>query len=298
MNFATAGWERRRRRRARRASTAFRPARTPDWAISCRRASCASTCATNAAIRSSSARAASITRRWDRPCRWPPGDAFDVKVRAVVDKRTRLSTFDWQSDMRYEFTNALPRPVTVKLLQEGLWGDSRITAESQKSTRRSADTAEWAGDGARQRQGQPHRHLRHAILGLSDHARPTCQALGAASRHAPGLRAGGRAGWRRRPGHGSRRRLWRPTPWRRSHPICRSRCIARPIAARDRSISTAWAASPWSAKPAPCICPPGVSRLRFEGVADGIEPASAIVTGLPGGVIEKNREGKLLAHRR
>ena len=71
------------------------------------------------------------------------GDAFDVKVRAVVDKRTRLSTFDWQSDMRYELSNALPRPVTVKLLQEGLWGDSRITAESQKSTRRSAETAEW-----------------------------------------------------------------------------------------------------------------------------------------------------------
>ena len=72
------------------------------------------------------------------------GDAFDVKVRAVVEKRSRLSTFDWQSDMRYELSNALPRPVTVKLLQEGLWGDSRITAESQKSTRRSAETAEWA----------------------------------------------------------------------------------------------------------------------------------------------------------
>jgi hypothetical protein len=72
------------------------------------------------------------------------GDAFDVKVRVVVEKRTRLSTFNWQSDMRYELSNALPRPVTVKLLQEGLWGDSRITAESQKSTRRSAETAEWA----------------------------------------------------------------------------------------------------------------------------------------------------------
>jgi hypothetical protein len=41
--------------------------------------------------------------------------------------------------------------------------------------------------------------------------------------------------------------------------------------------------------------PAGTSRLRFEGVADGIEPASAIVTGLPAGVIEKNREGKLLS---
>jgi hypothetical protein len=41
--------------------------------------------------------------------------------------------------------------------------------------------------------------------------------------------------------------------------------------------------------------PAGVSRLRFEGVADGIEPSSAIVTGLPAGVMEKNREGKLLS---
>src|SRR6202045_466604 len=72
------------------------------------------------------------------------GDAFDVKVKPVVEKRTRISTFDWQTDMRYELSNALPREVTVKLLQEGLWGDSRITAESQKSTRRSAETAEWA----------------------------------------------------------------------------------------------------------------------------------------------------------
>jgi hypothetical protein len=71
------------------------------------------------------------------------GDAFDVKVRAMVEKRTRISSFDWQSDMRYELSNALPRPVTVKLLQDGLWGDSRITAESQKSTRPSAETAEW-----------------------------------------------------------------------------------------------------------------------------------------------------------
>jgi len=72
------------------------------------------------------------------------GDAFDVKVRAVVDKRTRVSASEWQSEMRYELSNALPAPVTVKLLQEGLWGDARITAESQKSTRRSAETAEWS----------------------------------------------------------------------------------------------------------------------------------------------------------
>jgi hypothetical protein len=41
--------------------------------------------------------------------------------------------------------------------------------------------------------------------------------------------------------------------------------------------------------------PAGESRLRFEGVADGIESASAIVTGLPYGVIEKNRDARLLS---
>ena len=71
------------------------------------------------------------------------GDAFDVKVHAVVVKRTRNGHLDWQTDMSYEVSNAMPHPVTVDLLQAGLWGDARITAESQKSTRRSADTAEW-----------------------------------------------------------------------------------------------------------------------------------------------------------
>ena len=72
------------------------------------------------------------------------GDAFDVKVHAIVDKRTRLSTYDWQTDMRYELTNAMARAVTVKLRQDGLWGDSTVKAESQKSTRLNADAAEWA----------------------------------------------------------------------------------------------------------------------------------------------------------
>lgn len=40
---------------------------------------------------------------------------------------------------------------------------------------------------------------------------------------------------------------------------------------------------------------PGEQTLRFEGVADGIEPVSAIVTGLDSGVIEKNRDAMLLS---
>jgi hypothetical protein len=71
------------------------------------------------------------------------GDAFDVKVHAVVEKRTRISTFDWQTDMRYDVTNALPRAVVVKVRQDGLWGDSSVKAESLKSTRLSAEAAEW-----------------------------------------------------------------------------------------------------------------------------------------------------------
>lgn len=43
------------------------------------------------------------------------------------------------------------------------------------------------------------------------------------------------------------------------------------------------------------VLPPGQHQLRFEGVADGIEPESVIVTGLPSGVIEKNRDAALLS---
>lgn len=41
--------------------------------------------------------------------------------------------------------------------------------------------------------------------------------------------------------------------------------------------------------------PAGKHRLRFEGVVDGIIPESAIITGLPGGVIEKNQDADLLS---
>src|SRR5258708_7500574 len=75
------------------------------------------------------------------------GDAFDVKVHAVVEKRTRISTFDWQTDMRYDITNALPRAVVVKVRQDGLWGDSSVTTESQKSTRLRTEAAEWNVNG-------------------------------------------------------------------------------------------------------------------------------------------------------
>ncbi len=41
--------------------------------------------------------------------------------------------------------------------------------------------------------------------------------------------------------------------------------------------------------------PPGQSTILFEGVAEGMVAVSAIVTGLPGGTIEKNRNADLLS---
>lgn len=41
--------------------------------------------------------------------------------------------------------------------------------------------------------------------------------------------------------------------------------------------------------------PRGPATLRFEGVADGIVPVSAVIDGLPGGVVEKNRDARLLS---
>lgn len=41
--------------------------------------------------------------------------------------------------------------------------------------------------------------------------------------------------------------------------------------------------------------PAGESVIRFEGVAEGMFPESAIVTGLPNGVKEKNRDARLLS---
>jgi hypothetical protein len=41
--------------------------------------------------------------------------------------------------------------------------------------------------------------------------------------------------------------------------------------------------------------PKGRATLRFEGVAGGIIPVSAVIDGLPGGTIEKNRDAQLLS---
>ena len=72
------------------------------------------------------------------------GQAFDVKVQPVVEVRTRINDRRWKTTMRYTLTNALPKPVTVRVIQSGLWGDVRISSESQKSERRDADSVVWS----------------------------------------------------------------------------------------------------------------------------------------------------------
>lgn len=71
------------------------------------------------------------------------GDAFDVKVKTVVESRTRQSSKRWQTKMRYIVTNARPEAVTVDVAQDGLWGDVRVTDQSIEGVRVSADRIEW-----------------------------------------------------------------------------------------------------------------------------------------------------------
>jgi len=74
------------------------------------------------------------------------GDAFDVKVKPVVTERTRLSAGRWRTQMTYTLTNARPGAVSVDVVQQGLdwfWDDTRITAQSLPSERRSSNEAVW-----------------------------------------------------------------------------------------------------------------------------------------------------------
>ena len=71
------------------------------------------------------------------------GEAFDVKVKVVVEERTKLSNRRWRTRMRYTVSNARDNPVTVDLAQDGLWGDVKITDQSITGERVSADRVEW-----------------------------------------------------------------------------------------------------------------------------------------------------------
>jgi hypothetical protein len=71
------------------------------------------------------------------------GEAFDVKVQPVVASRQKMGDSRWRTSMRYTLTNARAQPVTVDLIQSGLWGDVRIVDQSHPGERPSADDALW-----------------------------------------------------------------------------------------------------------------------------------------------------------
>lgn len=101
------------------------------------------------------------------------GEAFDVKVQPVLEKRDRIDSGEWERSLRYrvtaggqaprevtvetekvfwrtamsyKVTNAKAVPVTVEVVQGGLdnwWHDTRVPAESIKGEQRSADERVW-----------------------------------------------------------------------------------------------------------------------------------------------------------
>ncbi|MBB5696680.1 DUF4139 domain-containing protein [Sphingomonas yantingensis] len=101
------------------------------------------------------------------------GEAFDLKVRPVVEGRERIDTEEfrrserfrvkvdgepartvtvensvtyWRTRMRYELTNAGPAPAVVEVVQAGLdpgFGDTRVPTESQPGEQRSRDQRVW-----------------------------------------------------------------------------------------------------------------------------------------------------------
>jgi hypothetical protein len=102
------------------------------------------------------------------------GEAFDVKVQPVLEKRDRIDSGEWErtaryrvatpgkaptevtvdsekvfwrTTMTYKVTNAKATPVTVEVVQGGLdnwWHDTRVPVESIKGEQRSADERVWA----------------------------------------------------------------------------------------------------------------------------------------------------------
>lgn len=98
------------------------------------------------------------------------GQAFDIKVRPIVESRGNIDSNEWRkferfrirhsdgtqttgereyqqtywrTKMRYVVSNASPRPVTVDLVQAGLRWDTRVSQESLPSEKLSADEVRW-----------------------------------------------------------------------------------------------------------------------------------------------------------
>ncbi len=202
------------------------------------------------------------------------GDAFDVKGTAVIVERKRLSSSRWRTTMRYDFTNARPEQVTVDLAQDGLWGDVRLIEQAITGERVSADRMEWKVPVPAERQGVAERGVRHTVLTVRRIALPIMLLAGLPL---AGPAAGQAVVQSDRIDLGVGDALPRAGPGRRGHPPGWPGGYA--LITETRTIRI----------------PAGRSVIRFEGVAEGMMPESAIVTGLPRPANEKNRDARLLS---
>lgn len=93
------------------------------------------------------------------------GEAFDVKIKPTVERREKIDSAEWErvaryrvngkvaqvevaktywrTHMSYRLTNARAVPVRVEVVQAGLGGDTRVSAESVAGSQRNADERVW-----------------------------------------------------------------------------------------------------------------------------------------------------------
>ncbi len=72
------------------------------------------------------------------------GDAFDVTVQSRLVRAETLGPRHQRTTMEYVVRNARPQPVTVEVLQYGLWLNHTMTRESLRSERVDTSTRSWA----------------------------------------------------------------------------------------------------------------------------------------------------------
>lgn len=71
------------------------------------------------------------------------GEAFDVTVQLTVTASEKISKWRTRYSMSYVFHNAQSAPVSVELMQGGLWRDGKVESESLPSKRLDAQTLSW-----------------------------------------------------------------------------------------------------------------------------------------------------------
>ena len=240
------------------------PRRAPaGLAMRCRPARSASISATRAASRSSSAKARSATRRWARTLGLATGQAFDIKVQPIVEKRERVISDGsrWRTTMRYTSDQRPPARRSPSTSSSRACGATR--GSSTKASRASAaraDEARVAGRRPGQWRGDRHRHLRHPLL---RRARCVCSLCIAADTAAPRLRR--------------QAVVTSPRPDAVAVTVYRD-----PDRGPADAFNLNWLGGyALISETRRVRLPAGESEIRFEGVAGGIIPQSAIVTGLP-----------------